>query len=384
MYKNHKENPMSTDALPSPIRPRSAVPISTPVTVELADVVRQKIRWLWPGRIPLGKLTLLAGDPELGKSFLTVDMAARVTRGLPWPDQAENLSGSVIFLNAEDELDDTVCPRLEKAGADLAKCSALTAVCSPADGLTHPLCLTRDLAAVRAMLLAKPDCRLLVIDPISSYMGHVDSNSNADVRSLLYPLAQLAAEFQVAVVAVTHLNKKGTGRAIYRAMGSLAFVAAARSAWIVVCDPQDEARHLLLQMKNNLAEKSTGLAYRFQAESKQSIATIAWEPNPIEHSLDEVLGTFSAAAQAHRNNENYADTWLRERLEEGPKKRDALFLSVLRPAGMSDQQLYRSAQRLGVIKTKQGVSSDSWLWSLPEHAEHLQAQVAAAKQREVG
>lgn len=374
---------MNPNALPSPPRQHSqrSAP-TTPVVVELADVVRQETRWLWPGRIPLGKLTLLAGDPELGKSFLTVDMAARVTCGRPWPDETESEQGSVIFLNAEDELDDTVCPRLEKAGANLNKCLALTAARSTADGLVHPVSLTRDLTAVRAMLIARPDCRLLVIDPISAYLGYADSNSNTEVRSLLYPLSQLAAEFHVAVVAVTHLNKKGTGRAIYRAMGSLAFVAAARSAWVVVRDPCDEARHLLLHVKSNLAVKSPGLAYRFKAESKQAIATIDWETQPVEQSIDEVLGmtaAFNVAAQEYRNGENYADTWLREQLSNGPMKRGDLFHFMIRPYGVSDQQIYRGAERLGVLKSKQGYSSDSWFWALPEHKDQLMAVIAAEK-----
>src|SRR5690554_6462321 len=98
------------------------------VAVELSSVVSQTTKWLWKGRVPLGKLTLLAGDPGLGKSFLTVDLAARVTSGKAWPDGSPGCRGSVIFLNAEDELEDTICPRLEKAGADLSKCIAVTAL----------------------------------------------------------------------------------------------------------------------------------------------------------------------------------------------------------------------------------------------------------------
>ena len=355
-----------------------------PVVVEMAKVERTETRWLWPGKIPLGKLTLLAGDPELGKSFLTVDMAARITRGLPWPDGTESISGSVIFMNAEDELEDTVCPRLEKAGANLEKCSALAVARSEEDGLMHPFSLARDLAVLREALQAKPDCRLVVIDPISAYLGHVDGNSNTEVRELLFPLAQLAVEHQVAIVAVTHLNKRETGHAIYRAMGSLAFVAAARSAWVVVRDPNDANRQLFLNAKSNLASKFPGLAYRFKAESKLAIATIDWETTPIEQSLDEVLrmnAGFNAAAQEYRDGERYADTWLRELLSNGPLKRGDVFARWTRPFGMSDQQVYRAAQRLGVAKVKTDFS-DGWMWALPEHTDALMAQVGAEKERQ--
>ena len=340
------------------------------VAVRLSGVVVQPTKWLWRGRIPLGKLTLLAGDPGLGKSFLTVDLAARVTGGKAWPDAAPASSGSVIFLNAEDELDDTLCPRLAKAGADLDKCIAVTAKRSGEDGLTKLLSLAKDLAAVRQILLDTPDCKLIVIDPISAYMGYTDSNSNTEVRSLLFPLAQLAAEFQVAVVAVTHLNKRGTGRAIYRAMGSLAFVAAARSAFTVVRDPDDEQRHLLLPVKSNLAMKSSGLAYRFKAESELDVATINWEDEPVvDASLDELLNqrkTLSAADRVYRDSENFAESWLRQELENGPRRRDSFFTLFQRPFEISDQQVYRAADRLGVVKTKESLSNDSWIWSLPD------------------
>jgi hypothetical protein len=58
-----------------------------PILIRLSDVQPRPLEWLWPGRIPIGKLTLIAGDPGLGKSFVTLDMAGRVSRGTPWPDR---------------------------------------------------------------------------------------------------------------------------------------------------------------------------------------------------------------------------------------------------------------------------------------------------------
>jgi len=94
------------------------------------DIVPKPLRWLWPGRIPLGKLTLFAGDPGLGKSVVTLDVAARVTRGDGWPDGATAgyEAGSVIVLSAEDDPADTIRPRLDAAGADLRRVHILQAV----------------------------------------------------------------------------------------------------------------------------------------------------------------------------------------------------------------------------------------------------------------
>jgi hypothetical protein len=126
-----------------------------------------------------------------------------------------------------------------------------------------------------------------------------------------------------------------------------------------------------------------GLAYRFKAESKLAIATIAWETNPIEESVDEVLrmsAGFNTAAQEYRDGEHFADTWLRERFSNGPLKREDIFGIWTRPRCLSDQQVYRAAQRLGVAKVKFGFS-DGCLWALPEHTDALMERVGMDKER---
>jgi hypothetical protein len=123
--------------------------------------------------------------------------------------------------------------------------------------------LGRDLAQLRQMIDRLENCRLVVIDPISAYLGRAVENANAEVRC---PLAQLAAERRLAVVLVTHLRKED-GAAMYRAIGSLAFVAAARGAWVICQDPHDTRRGLFLPLKNNLASGVGGLAYTIECHS---------------------------------------------------------------------------------------------------------------------
>ena len=100
------------------------------ITTRLSEVTPQRIEWLWPGRFALGKLTLLSGDPGLGKSFVTLDMAARISNGVPWPDSptVPNPRGSVVLLSAEDDLADTIRPRLDAAGADVERITAIEGV----------------------------------------------------------------------------------------------------------------------------------------------------------------------------------------------------------------------------------------------------------------
>jgi len=271
-----------------------AARVPGPVLVRVADVQPELVRWLWPGRIALGKLTLLCGDPGLGKSFITLDLAARTSTGSAWPDipVLKNAPSGVVLLSAEDDLADTIRPRLDTAGADAARVVALQAVRRlRVDGKTEEAYfdLTQDLPALEAAIQRTADCRLVVIDPLTAYLGKIDGHKNAEVRVILARLFELAARHKVAVLAVTHLNKASTLPAIYRAMGSLAFVAAARAVWAVVRDKDDESgrRRLFVPVKNNLGADETGLAYALEPVGQT--ARVKWESDPVNIRADEAL-----------------------------------------------------------------------------------------------
>ncbi|MBI5864556.1 MAG: AAA family ATPase [Planctomycetes bacterium] len=277
------------------VRNASAIQVPSPVLVRLSDVHPELVRWLWPGRIALGKLTLLAGDPGLGKSFVTLDLAARVSSGTAWPDLPllPNPAGDVVLLSAEDDLSDTIRPRLDAAKADANRVVAIQAVRRVLiTGQTQEeyFDLTQDLPALEAAIGQQPDCRLVVIDPLTAYLGKTDSHKNAEVRAVLAKLFELAARHKVAMLAVTHLNKASTMPAIYRAMGSLAFVAAARAVWAVVRDDEDETgrRRLFLPVKSNLSPDETGLAYALEPVGQT--ARVAWESGAVSVRADDALG----------------------------------------------------------------------------------------------
>src|ERR1700722_12568049 len=257
----------------------------------VSDIPRQELRWLWSGRILLGKLTLFAGDPGLGKSFVTLDIASRVTRDGQWPDsdQPKGAPGSVIVLSAEDDPADTIRPRLEAAGADLTKVHILQAVRRQkpnGESKLEPFSLETDLLSLQDAALSLGDVRLVVIDPISAYLGDTDSHVNAKVRSLLNPLAEFASGLGVAVLAVTHLNKS-VSSAMYRATGSIACVAAARAVWLFAKSPDDPRCRLMLPGKMNLAPDQTGLSYTLN-DKGAGVAAVAWG-EPVRLSADEVL-----------------------------------------------------------------------------------------------
>jgi len=352
----------------------------SPVMVRLSDVVPEPIDWLWQGRIALGKLTLIAGDPGLGKSFMTLDIAARVSRGLGWPDNRNQpmASGRVVLLNAEDALADTIRPRLDCAGADVAKIIAITAInVISVTGISQErgFDLSRDILAIESAIQSMSDCRLVVIDPISAYMGGVDSHNNAEVRGLLAPLSTLATKYGVAVVIVSHLNKSGGAQAIYRAMGSLAFTAACRAAWVVIKDKKDEKCRLFLPIKNNIAQNIGGLAYRIQPLPSGG-ANVVWDADPVTMSADDAMSS-DHDGSGDRSERDDAKEWLTSLLTDGP--RSATFCEQeAKSAGYSIATVRRAKNALRIVSKKDGFNG-GWEWALPEMPEDAQPAKALTK-----
>ena len=346
-----------------PILPDATRAATAPVLVKLADVSPKPIRWLWPGRVALGKLTLLAGDPGLGKSVVTLDIAARVTRAAVWPDDPDSAApmGAVVLLSAEDDIADTIRPRLDAAGADVSRIAALTAVRGrDEDGdYTRPVDLSRDLHHVEAAIDRAADCRLVVIDPVTAYLGRTDSHKNAEIRGLLTPLGELAGRRGVAVLAVTHLRKSG-GPAVYRSMGSLGFAAAARAVWAVAKDKEDPARRLLLPVKNNLGRDVLGLAYKVEPHAENDAPAIAWEPDPVDISADDALAT-----DRTEDERDDAEEWLREALADGEMPA-ADVLNQGRSNAYSEKAIRKAFKAIGAERRREGFGrGGTWYWSLP-------------------
>ena len=360
---------MSDFIIEAPSAPVGTATDSAPVLVRMCDVKPEAVSWLWPGRIALGKLTLVAGDPDLGKSFVTLDMAARVSTGTPWPDRRDEPIpvGGVVLLSAEDDKADTIRPRLDAAGADVARVVLLEAVRTFDGSAGHEVersfSLERDLEALDAAIRDTPGCRLCIIDPITAYLGKADSHKNADIRGLLAPLAKLGARHRVAVVGVTHLNKSAGANALYRAMGSLAFVAAARAVWLVVQDDKNPTRRMMLPAKNNLAARGTGLAYSLVPSVIPDVAVVAWEAEPVTVTANEALNVDRPRDDKPTERDTATD-WLRELLADGPLPTTEI-KSQASEAGFAWATLRRAKERLGVRPRKSGFDG-GWTWELPK------------------
>lgn len=327
----------------------------------------ERIEWLWPGRIAIGKQALIAGEAGLGKSQASIAMGATVTTAGAWPcEEGRAPLGSVIFLCAEDGAADTIVPRLMAAGADLDRVHIVSAVHADGGNGLRAFNLQADLDPLEQKIREIGDVRLVVIDPISSYLGpKLDSHVNAEVRSVLEPVGEMASRLRIAVVSITH-PPKGTGTtAINRFIGSIAFVAAARSAFMVTRDAEDDERRLLLPVKNNLAALGHGFAFRLEQRivDKDIVAScVAWETSHVTTSADQALRAADDNSQAGARDT--AKQFLAEILAAGPlPKRD--ITEAADANCIAKRTLERAKADLGVIAKKDGFDS-GWTWQLPD------------------
>ncbi|MBE3123213.1 MAG: AAA family ATPase [Planctomycetes bacterium] len=332
----------------------------------LADVEPEPVRWLWPGRFALGKLSLIAGEPGLGKSFLTLDMAARVSRGDGWPcnEAAKAEPGGVVLLSAEDDIKDTIVPRLIAAGADRLRILAMRALYQPVLGLGGsvekpvPFSLLEHIPQLEEMIRRAAPCRLVIVDPVSAFLGGTDSHNNSEVRGVLAPLAEMAARNRVAVVAVTHLNK-GQGSALNRVIGSIAFTAAARAAYVVTKDEDAPARRLMLPAKNNLGCDEDGFAYHLEGEPTPHVE---WEPVPVAMSADEAVG-LEPRRGPQPDARHDAEAWLLDFLAAGPRLAKEVYENAAGD-GHTKDTIRRAKATLNVKASKDGYQG-AWTWTLP-------------------
>jgi hypothetical protein len=334
-----------------------------PTLVTLSTVVAERVTWLWPGRLPAGKLVVLDGDPAVGKSSLSLDMAARVSTGTCWPDGAACPAGHVLILSAEDGLADTIRPRLDAAGAEPTRVHALTAVSYLDDeGTPRSRPVTLVDAPVIEQAVRQAGATLVVVDVLMAYLpGRVDAHRDQDIRGVLSELAALAERTGVCILLLRHLNKATGGNPLYRGGGSIGIVGAARAAMLAATDPDDDDRRVLAVTKSNLAAMPGALGYRLTDSPEHGCARVEWLGS-TDHQAADLLGR--REDDDERSERDAAAEWLAGLLRHGPVSATAVYRAA-DAAGLSKDQAKRAKKKLGVTAAKAGMDGP-WLWSLRE------------------
>jgi hypothetical protein len=235
----------------------------------LADVMAEQVTWLWPGRIPAGKLVTLDGDPALGKSTLALTIGAGVTRAGEWPDGTRcDETGDVLIMSAEDGVADTIRPRLDAASADLARVHVIDHVL---DNRHEPKPVT--LAAIDEIErhITETKARLVIIDVLMAYMPG-DAYRDQDVRKALTPLAKVAERTGCTMLLLRHLRKSRRGEPVYLGGGSIGIVGAARAGYVVIRDPDRDGVRVFASVKSNLANTPKSLAFRLVGAANGAVA----------------------------------------------------------------------------------------------------------------
>jgi putative DNA primase/helicase len=341
----------------APVEAVSSAPqgssVAQPVLVRLADVQPEPVTWISPGRLAAGKLALLVGDPGLGKSWISLDVAARLSTGRAWPDTGSAPAGSVLLLSAEDGLADTIRSRLDALGGDATQVHHLAVLRT---GERDRAVQLADVASLE-LAIHRIHARLMIIDPISAYLGSTDSHRDAEVRGLIAPLAALAERTGAAILGIMHLAKDRQQPAIYRAVGSIAFAAAARLVLAVAADPDREDRRIMAPVKSNLSTPPAALAYRLDA------GRVVWEAEPVaDADVDALLAGPALGRQERRDTE----AWLSDLLTDGPMRAPTV-QAAAREAGLAWRTVERAKRRLDVEATRLGgvAGGGQWWWRLP-------------------
>ena len=330
-------------------------------------VVPKAITWLWKGYIPRGKLTVIDGDPGLGKSLITVDLAARVSRGDLMPDGSKGDLGGpagVLLLCAEDSPEDTIRPRLDAAGADVTRIAVREYILEGNTERTPTLAdiydLERDITICEA--------GLVLIDPIMAYIpGKVNSHSDQEIRGVLTPLSKLAEKTGAAIVVVRHLNKGGGSSPLYRGGGSIGIIAAVRSGLMVAKDPDDESgsKRVLASVKCNLAAMPPSLAYRI-GTTAEGVPYVTWE-GTTTHTASALLTTPDEGEGRTARDE--AKEFLQELLANGSQPAEDVYKEARR-IGIADRTLKRAKSELKIKTTREGYGSGGrFFWELPSAEE---------------
>jgi hypothetical protein len=331
-----------------------------PNLIRLDTVKAEPVTWLWPGRLPKGKITLLSGDPGTGKSFLALDIAARITTGRPAPDGKQFQAGACLFLAGEDGLADTVRARADMLKADPSKIVVLDGVLDK-NSQRGFFRFDEHMAVMEKAARLIPELRLIVIDPIASFLGKFDPNKMGDARAVMDPLARIAETHGVSILVLAHLNKSQTASAVYRTSGSQQWPAAARAVFYLAEDPNDRERRILDVLKMNLARKPPKLSFTIADNGPEDYQL----HEDDDRSADDILQTTNIGNGSSGAARQRAGDWLRNLLKNKPLSADDID-RAREAIGVSKSTLNRAKRELNIDSYQDhDTFPPKWYWILP-------------------
>ena len=318
--------------------------------IRASEIDPKSVEWLWYPFIPYGKVTLVQGDPGDGKSTFLLTIAAMLTKGDPLPftePETPPEPMSVIYQTTEDDADDTIVPRFIRANGDREKLIFINEKEAP---------ISFDDARIEEAIKTT-GAKLLILDPLSSYIGDCQLNAANEVRPRFNHLIRIAKETNAAIVIVNHLNKMFGTKAIYRTPGSIDIVGAVRSALLIGRSKENDDERVMVQQKSNLAP--TGAAIVFSV-GEDGISFI----KESELTADELLACSSDKTGRPDTKTQEAMEIIRDLLSDGEEHEASECEARLNEAGISKSTAKKAKRILGVVSTKPHYS---WYWRLPEN-----------------
>lgn len=320
----------------------NAVPMNNTEIICLQDVEVEAVEWLWYPYIPFGKLTIMQGDPGCGKTMAALTLAAILSTGAPLPFSEERREPvTVIYQTSEDGIGDTIKPRLLAAGADCARIKIIN---------EEKNALYFDDARIERAIVQE-QARLLILDPLSAYVGKdVSLNQAVEVRNAFRCLYGVAQRTKCAILIIAHMNKSAGINALYRTSGSIDVAGAVRSILAVSKYKKSPTQRVIVPVKSNLAPAGKSILYELsdhidwvdELEVDPDSLLNGWDdvPNKTEVAVSELAGLLTG--------------------KELPQKE---IMKHFESMGISQRTVENAKKKIGVKSTKRG---DAWYWSLLE------------------
>jgi putative DNA primase/helicase len=337
----------------------------------LDKIDAEDVEWLWPGRVPLGQPTVLLGRMGDGKSTTISFIAATVTSGSCWPDcPDENEPGSVLFLSAEENASNAIRPRMDAFRADNSKVGIIDSV-NEGDGTDSWFSLGHDVELLDAECEKRGDVKLIIVDPLDSYVTGISGYNGTEVRRYMQPLFTLAEERNLAIILVIHPNKDAEKDILDRASGSGAYLQMVRMAWYLSEAPGDKSRRWLTALKTSCdGAVETGLACHYDKPRRR----MTWFDDPVRHNGREVDYLLQKQAREAKLNArpgpdpvatNRAMEFLLDLLKAGPCMQSAA-QDLAMNQGIKESSFRKGLKRLisddgRVVRERRGEDSRWWV-----------------------